>query len=234
MSETHEISTTTTPTPEANSPEARTATGEIRDVNQPITTSTEPTDPKVDPKPIEGEAPKTDDDKPVVPDVYQFTVPDGVTLDAKLIEEATPIFKELGLTTEQAQKLVNIQIARDQAMAKAGTDAYNTMRADWTTQLKADPDIGTKLDTVKATINRGYDAMIASDPKDAALVKDFKAAMDLTGAGDHPAVIKLLNKVMDRFTEGSHVTGNGPSPHGQEKPGAKPASVANALYPNLP
>ena len=57
----------------------------------------------------------------------------------------------------------------------------------------------------------------------------------LTGAGDHPAFVKAFNKLAAFVTEGSHVSGKGPSDLGQQKPGAptKP-SAAQALYPNLP
>jgi hypothetical protein len=45
---------------------------------------------------------------PVVPESYELVAPDGVTLDAASVEAATPVFKELGLTNEQANKLVPI------------------------------------------------------------------------------------------------------------------------------
>lgn len=138
------------------------------------------------------------------------------------------MFKELNLTQDQAQRLVDIQAKRESAAAIAAQKAYTDMRAGWVSEIKADTELGPKLDAVKATINKGLESL--GDPE---LTKSFKAAMDLTGAGDHPAVVKALFKWADRVTEGSHVTGKGPSPHGQNAPDAKPPSVANALYPNL-
>jgi len=58
----------------------------------------------------------------------EFTVPDGVKLDDALLAEAAPVFKELGLTQEQAQKLVDFQArmqlggAKDAAEAKANAE----------------------------------------------------------------------------------------------------------------
>jgi hypothetical protein len=44
--------------------------------------------------------------------------------------------------------------------------------------------------------------------------------MNLTGAGDHPAFVKAFNKLAAFVTEGSHVTGKGPSDLGQKPLGA--------------
>ena len=95
-------------------------------------------------------------------------------------------------------------------------------------------------EAVKALIGAGADAVKIGIGKtlaalgDAKLTADFKAAMDLTGAGDNPAFIKAMWKLSSFITEGKHVAGSGPSPHGQTPPGAsgKP-DAARALYPNL-
>ena len=59
-----------------------------------------------------GDAGKTDDtagvtgdDSQLAPETYaDFTLPEGVELDTALLTDAAPLFKELGLTQEQAQK----------------------------------------------------------------------------------------------------------------------------------
>jgi hypothetical protein len=120
--------------------------------------------------------------------------------------------------------------------AKAPAATYEATRTEWQTAVKSDPDLAkavsggkTGLDAVKLDISRALNGL--NDPK---LASEFKAAMDLTGAGDHPAFVKTLWKLASFVTEGTHVTGTNPSPHGQRAPGIsdKP-SVAQALYPNL-
>lgn len=183
------------------------------------------TSPKTEePKP--GDPPK--DPKTEVPATYEFKAPDGYTLDPKVIEEATPIFKELNLTQDQAQKLIDIQLKREISSAEAGQKAYNDMRAGWVAEVKADAEIGGKLSEVKQTIGKGLDSL--GDPT---LVASFKEAMNLTGAGDHPAFVKAMYKMSQRLTEGAPVSGKGPSPHGQTAPNAAPPTAASALYPNL-
>jgi hypothetical protein len=163
------------------------------------------------------------------PDTYaSFTVPENYKLDPTALESALPIFKELGLTQAQAQKLVDVQVARELAIAKGPQDAYESMRQEWRTSVTSDAEMGKQLDVVKADIGRALQVL----PPD--LVKEFKGAMDLTGAGDHPAFVKAMWKLSQFVVEGKPVTGRGPSPAGQVAPGTnqKP-SAAKALYPNL-
>lgn len=175
---------------------------------------------------------------PAAPDAYSdFTAPEGYTLDKDAIAAVTPIFKELGLSQEAAQKLVEVHAKQMIDAAKAPQSAYETMRNDWVAKAKSDPDMAkavngdkTGLDAVKLDMGRALNAI--GDP---ALAAEFKAAMDLTGAGDHPAFIKTFWKLAQFATEGKHVTGGGPSPHGQQAPGTtNRPSPAAALYPNLP
>jgi hypothetical protein len=105
------------------------------------------------------------------------------------------------------------------------------MRKEWVDQVKLDPEIGSKLDSVKANIGRALQSAAKGDAK---LITDFKSALDLTGAGDHPAVIKMINRWADLVNEGTHVSGAGPSPEGQIAPGrSNRPTLAEAMYPNL-
>lgn len=222
-------------TPLMNDEVARSPTGEIIDQSlapptpsappaaTPPTDGTPPTTPEAKP-PTEGEKPSA-----AAPETYTFAAPEGYTIDPKLLEQFTPIAKELGLTNDQAQKLVDIQVAREIASAKSGTDAYAATRAEWQTAVKSDPEISAAgLDRVKADIGR----VISILPTE--LQGDFRKAMDITGAGDHPAMVKALWKLSSLVTEGLHVGGKGPSPAGQRAPGSTDRpSPAAALYPNL-
>lgn len=207
----------TTETPLANSSEARTDTGEIIDQSKPAEPAGDK--PPVEPKPTTG-----------APESYtDFSIPEGHTLDAAAIESATPIFRELGLSQEQAQKLVDFYSARVADMNKENEGYMEQMRTEWRNQLKEDKDIGGKLDAVKVNIGRAFDRM----PE--AVREPFKEAMNLTGAGDHPAVIKAMNYFAELVNEGTPVRGDAPSPHGQSRTGVDTRpSAASAMYPNLP
>jgi antitoxin component of RelBE/YafQ-DinJ toxin-antitoxin module len=239
--------------PLPNNEAARSPTGEITDVRDlaPSTTtqtSSEQTKPEGSttseisqtkpPTDAEGGSKQPDPkapDAPKAPDTYAaFTAPENYTIDAKLLEQATPLFKELGLTQDQAQKLVDIQVARELALAKAPQDAYAATRADWQAKVKADAEISayskdgkTGTDAVKIDIGKAINTLPAD------LQASFREAMDITGAGDHPAFVKAMWKFAQAIGEGKPVSGAGPSPAGQTAPGAKPPSAAQAMYPNL-
>ncbi len=242
--------TTQSPTPLPNDDIARSTTGEILDARdtkpepKPTTTSTDPKpeptiEPKADAKPA---APATTDPaKPApttgAPEKYSdFTAPEGYTLDAKLIDAAVPILKDLGLSQEQAQKLISFQAQQMIDAAKAPQAAYESMRQDWRNKTTADADIKayaldgkTGIDAVKVDIGRAINTL------DPTLAAEFRDAMNTTGAGDHPAFVKAFWKLSQAIVEGKPVSGSGPSKFGQLAPGASERpTAARAMYPNNP
>lgn len=235
-----------TETPLANAPEARTETGEIKDVSQtqqPQTSAT--TDGQTDGQAKTETSPPTESDgttlltkkedeapKPEgAPEKYaDFKLPEGIELKDEQLEAATKLFKDLNLPQAAAQSLVDYHTAQLKAAATAGTETMNTMRSDWQAAVKSDPEIGSRLPAVKAEVSRALDSL--NNPT---LVTEFKAAMDLTGVGDNPAFIKAFYKMAQMVNEGRPVKGGGPSIHGQSPAGNAPKpTAAQSLYPNLP
>ncbi len=191
-----------------NTPEARTQTGEIVDQTQPPSEPTQPT----------------------VPEAYSdFTAPEGVTIDQTILAEATPIFKELGLSQTNAQKLVDFYNKQTSSINAALHKQMEDTRLAWRDEVRADKDIGGKLDSVLVEIGRAKDKLPAD------VRSSLNAALDFTGAGDHPAIVKAFYEFAKLINEGTHVSGGGPSPAGQNKTGqTQRPSAAQSLYPNLP
>lgn len=138
------------------------------------------------------------------------------------------MLKEMGLTQENAQKLMDFHAKQIQAITKAPSDTLTEMRTQWKTELAKDPAIAGKDAEVKATIGRGIDAL-----GDAKLAEEFRNVMDFTGVGDNPAFVKAMFKFGQLVSEGRPVVPGNPSVHGQSQPGSGPVNAANALYPNL-
>ena len=220
--------------PMPNSPEARTETGELKAPISTTTETTKETEPSTDTITETKVEPKKEEAKAGAPEKYEITAPadwkdKGYELDKDLIEKATPLFKELDLDNASAQKLVDFYAAKSatdhEAATKAANDLIKTQSETWMKELKADPEIGGKLDAVKARVGAMYSALPAP------IVDAFKEQMEVTGIGNHPAFVRLINAVAERFTEGKHVAGKGPvevkSPNGQAP------SIASAIYPNL-
>lgn len=233
--------------PLPNDPASRTADGTIKDQAAPITNTTPLTPTTTEVKPADATTPAnkqpepapgttllTEPDKPAepvgAPEKYEpFTAPEGYVLAEAIATEAGGIFKELNLPQASAQRLVDFYNKQMIAAAKAPMEAVQTMREGWRADVAADKDLGPKLPQIRVNLGRAKDLL---GPE---LKASFNAAMDLTGAGDHPAFIKAFNKFAELLIEGQHVGGSGPSAHGQKPNGAaEPKSVARSIYPNLP
>ena len=197
-----------------NSPEARTETGEIKDSTAPLTTTTSTENPST---------------SEAVPETYDFRAPEGQTLDPKVIEAASPIFKELGLSQDAAQKLVDFYASQTTKINTDLVKSVEDMRAGWRDTVMKDPELGGKLDAVKTELGR------AKDRLPPAVRTAFDSALNETGMGDHPAIVRALYEFSKLVNEGTHVSGGAPSPLGQNSKGvAQRPTIAGALYPNLP
>ncbi len=224
----------------------RTAEGTIVDQSPtaqpvespPTTTPATPTEPKApDGKTLltEGAPPKEPEKEPAkgAPEKYEeYKVPEGYSLDPEVKTQADSIFKGLGLNQEQAQSLVDFYTKQTSDAFQAPFKAYQEMTDSWRQESENHPDLSGKLGPgkeVSVRIAKALDGL--GDPK---LASDFRAQMDLTGAGNHHAFIRVLDRFAQRLTEGTHVAGRGPSQAGQSRPGEAPPGAAAAMWPNLP
>jgi hypothetical protein len=167
------------------------------------------------------------------PEKYEdFKVPDGVKLDPASIAKVAPIFKELGLSQDAAQKLVDTYRELSAEAAAAPYKAYQETTAGWLKEAQDHPDLRGKLgpgQEVNVRIGKLLDGV-----PDAKLASDFREVMDITGVGNHPAFIRVMDHFAKQLTEGTHVAGNGPSKHGQSAPNApSQPNAAAAMWPNL-
>ena|SRR5215472_13787936 len=233
----------------ANSPEARTPAGELKTNATPATaiepapTETPPPEPPKETTPAtptpptpsdttkQGETLLNEKAKPAeltgAPEKYaDFKAPEGYEFRAETMPGAQTLFKELNLSQAGAQRLVDFHAAELKAVLEAPQKVWEETRAKWLEEVRGDPELGGKLDQVKTTVARAIDGL--GDQK---LAREFRQAMDFTGAGNNPAFIRAFYKLAQKVTEGHAVTGGSPSE--VKAPNAPPRTVAHALYPNL-
>lgn len=116
-----------------------------------------------------------------------FSVPDGVTIDNALLEKATPVFKELGLSQEQAQKLVDFQSDQVQAMADSQVEAFNQMVGEWAEQSKNDSEFGgDKFDESIAVAKAAIEKFGTPE---------LRELLETHGLGNHPEMIRFMMRV---------------------------------------
>ncbi len=238
--------TQTPPTPPlANDPAARTPDGTLKD--QSVTTPTPP-DSSTTQVPPDGKTPPTTPPAKAAtegksaltdtgttpsgaPEAYaDFTAPEGYEIDKAAIEKALPIFKELGLNQESAQKLVDFYANVSKESAEAPLKFYTDMQKEWRTE--ASTRFGKAIEPGGAIVTEFAQAIDGFLPP--TLAKNFRAALDFTGIGNHPDFIEGFRVFAKALAVGTHVRGANPSPAGQQVPGAAPKTAAQALYPHLP
>jgi hypothetical protein len=155
-----------------------------------------------------GDAPPADPDATdppasEVPETYELTPPEGFEkLDDGLVAEATPVFKELGLSNEQANKLMPLagkmaeKIVSDRDQQLMGT--ILEQRKDWLETAKKDPEIGGQ--NWDATLGIAAKAM---DQLGFAKGSPLRVALNDSGFGNHPEMIRFMATVGKAIGEDS-------------------------------
>jgi len=161
----------------------------------------------------EGEKPEGEGE----PVEYTLTPPEGYELDKDLADAFTPVAKELKLSQEQAQGLV--EKFGPQMLAQIGekqAKQWAEVKASWAKEFKSDPEYGGKnLDASLANVARARDYF----------GPEFTAAVKLLGGNNNPAILKALARMGAALGEDTPGFGAPPSP-------AK--SREQRLYPNDP
>ena len=157
--------------------------------------SAEPQDEKSD----KDEAPA--EPKPITAE--NFTVPEGMTLDAGAMQNFLPVASDLGLNQEQAQKLVDIYAQQMQAskthfegQLPELINTHLTKQSDaWAAEAKAHEVIGgDKLEAHIENANKAVNALLGDQSK------DYIELLKTTGMGNHPLHILALSKIGEKVS----------------------------------
>ncbi|SKA37770.1 hypothetical protein SAMN02745126_05953 [Enhydrobacter aerosaccus] len=144
-----------------------------------------------------------------------FNLPEGVSVDADSLSTATELFRASALNQEQAQKFIDLAVSREQAAVQKGVQAFVDLQNKWVSEIKADPDIGgDKLTASLASAARAIDRLG---------VPGLREALNLTGAGNHPAVVKAFVRLGQMVSEDRFAPGNSAAP-------TVPRSPAEVIY----
>ncbi|QRU18712.1 peptidase [Klebsiella pneumoniae] len=149
----------------------------------------------------DGEQQKTEKEQKQegAPEKYEFQAGEGVELDAEALKDFEPVARELNLTNEQAQKLVDAYPKILAGVQQRQADAWQAQTEEWAATVKADKDIGGD----KLTANLGV-AQRALDTFGTPALKEY---LNGTGLGNHPELVKAFVKVGKAMSEDGVVTG---------------------------
>lgn len=189
---------TGTPTPDAGN--ANTDTNAATPPAAPA--DAQQTTPPAEQKPAE----------PVVPESYEFQMPEGVELDKAAADEFTAIAKELKLDQATAQKVADVGAKMAQRQAEAHAKLVET----WVEQVKTDKDIGgDKLDENLAVARKALEKFGTPELRD---------VLNSTGLGNHPAVIKAFYNAGKAVSPDVFVAG---------APAGSNTDPSKRLFPNM-
>ncbi len=163
--------------------------------------------------PAKGEAPKADEAKAAPEQYTDFTVPEGYTMAGELGTEFKSLAKELNLTQEQAQRIVDLDVKR----AQAQTESLYRTSAEWQASAKTDKEFGGA--------NLEQNVAIAKKAMDAFGTPELRKLLNDSGLGNHPEVIRVFYRAGKAISEDRFVPGGTGDPKG-------PRDSAKALYPN--
>lgn len=168
------------------------------------------------PPPSPATPPAPPEVKPTVPEKYELKLSENSPLKAEHLEKVAAFAKERGLSNEQAQGLVD----RDQASYLEYQANSEVMRRaqvqDWVTQVKADQEIG----------NLNFDRTVADATRmvDRFGTPALKDALNKSGFGNHPELIRFVSRIAKTMSDDSMVM---PNQNAQQKP----RDLAEVLYP---
>jgi len=129
-----------------------------------------------------------------------FELPDGMEVDTELLEALAPQMKEAGLSQEQAQAMVSAYAEKVAERAEQDAAAINELWSGWLNTAKQDKEIGgDKFDTSVDNANAAVRELASKEFVDEVLVQQ--------GLGNHPEMIRFLNRVASHVLEDQVITG---------------------------
>jgi hypothetical protein len=161
----------------------------------------------------EGEAKPEGEAAPEAPaafDLAAIALPEGFTLDEEVGKTFAEALSDEKLSPqERGQKLMDIHTTALKAatdsvveqVKQANLDTYNTMRTEWRGQIKDLPEFKSNPEAEAGKVMQALISLGAGE--------EFFKAIDLTGAGDNPAILQVLHRLASPHFEGAAVSGNG-------------------------
>jgi hypothetical protein len=154
------------------------------------------------------------------PEKYEFKAPEGRNFDNEVISSFSDIAKELNLSQESAQKIL------DKVGAKAAErQAQNleAVRQEWAQTSQADKEFGG--DNIQSNL------AVAKKALDTFGTPELRSLLNESGLGNHPELIRFFYRAGKAISEDQYVVTNGSS--AANKPAVRDfASAAATLYSN--
>ncbi len=183
---------------------ATTRTAETGTESQTATTQT-----------TEQTAQTTEATKRNAPEAYEFKAPDGQSFNEQVLAAYTTAAKELDLTQDAAQKILD-SVAP--VMAAQQAEAVTALKAGWAEASKNDAEFGgEKFDENLAVAKKGLESFATPE---------FVEFLNTSGLGDHPEVLRTFLRIGKAIGEDNKIVTGGPTKDA-------PKTLAQRMYPGM-
>lgn len=132
------------------------------------------------------------------PEAYEdFSLPEGMEMDADVLGEFKNLAKELNIPQAKAQQLIDFQTQLATKQAEEYQAAVTKQSQEWAASIKNDPEIG----------GENYDKSVASAIK---VIQSFgdpalTELLNQSGLGNHPALFKFCHRISAAISEDKFV-----------------------------
>ncbi|HEX9446800.1 MAG TPA: hypothetical protein VF920_02435 [Dongiaceae bacterium] len=147
-----------------------------------------------------------------------FSLPGDVAIDPQSLEAAKQLFAADGLSQERAQSYVDLYAAKLKEAVESPYQLWAETQRDWQEQVKNDREIGG----ARLSANLG----IAAKAVDRFGGDALRQALNLSGAGNHPEVIRAFIRIGKAISEDALVLGRSVAHESRSR--------ADRLYPTDP
>jgi len=181
---------------------------------QQATDTTQKTEAEVQ----KAEETKGAEEKSTVPEKYELKLPEGSLLDASTIEKISAEAREKGLSNEDAQALLDRENMAVAAYHETQMKQVEDIRNGWSKAAEADPEVGGQGFKENVELARRAIERFGSE--------EFRKALDETGFGNHPEVIRTFVRIGKSMADDKLV-------HAKDHGAGDQKSAAELFYPSM-
>lgn len=154
---------------------------------------------------------------PAAFDPAALTLPEGFEMSEELGTGLAAIINNADLSPqERAQQLIDLHAASvktvlesaSTALQEANMALWKQTNDEWREKIKELPEFKADPDAEAGKVLQALKAVGASD--------EFFLALDLTGAGNNPAILQVLHRLSKPFMEGGSVASGDKAPSGRQ------------------
>ena len=219
---TETAATTTNAVPASSAPESVAATADKLYGNTqkaPATQDRQAADAAPagkEPAPADAAKTEASAEAQAAPETYEFKAPEGRAFDPEVIAEYSKVAKELNLSQEAAQRVLD---SVGPKLAERQAAQIEAIRNGWAESSKADKEFGgEKLSENLSVAKKALDQFGTAE---------LRALLNESGIGNHPEVIRFMYRAGKAISEDKVITGAAAT----AKSGPKSfADLADALY----